>query len=171
MVGADRYGAASPLFEGVGGQGDKIPVWMSHGDRVAALPEGFAPIATTRNAPFAAIADEKRRLYGVQFHPEVVHTPGGAAMLRNFVHKIAGCGGDWTMAAFREAEIKRIREQVGDAKVICGLSGGVGFGCCGGVAARGDWRAAHLHLRGPRAFVPGRPVKWAERRELRQKAA
>ena len=118
-------GAASPLFEGVGAPGDKVPVWMSHGDRVAALPEGFAPIATTRNAPFAAIADEKRRLYGVQFHPEVVHTPSGAAMLRNFVHKIAGCGGDWTMRAFREAEIKRIREQVGGAKVICGLSGGV----------------------------------------------
>ncbi len=130
--------AASPLFEGVGAPGDssrssspesgsanKVPVWMSHGDRVAALPAGFAPIATSRNAPFAAIADETRRLYGVQFHPEVVHTPGGAAMLRNFVHKIAGCGADWTMAAFREAEIARIREQVGAAKVICGLSGGV----------------------------------------------
>ena len=117
--------AASPLFEGVGAPGDKVPVWMSHGDRVAALPDGFAPIATTRNAPFAAIADERRRLYGVQFHPEVVHTPAGAAMLRNFVHKIAGCGSSWTMAAFREAEIKRIREQVGGAKVICGLSGGV----------------------------------------------
>ena len=100
-------GAASPLFEGVGAPGERSPVWMSHGDRVAALPEGFAPIATTRNAPFAAIADEKRRLYGVQFHPEVVHTPSGAAMLKNFVHKIAGCGSDWTMAAFREAEIAR----------------------------------------------------------------
>ncbi len=117
--------ARSPLFEGVGAPGDKLPVWMSHGDRVVSLPEGFEPIATTRNAPFAAIADERRRLYGVQFHPEVVHTPGGAAMLRNFVHKIAGCGSSWTMAAFRDAEIARVREQVGSAKVICGLSGGV----------------------------------------------
>ncbi|MGO9363522.1 MAG: glutamine-hydrolyzing GMP synthase [Rhodomicrobium sp.] len=117
--------AASPLFEGVGAPGDKLPVWMSHGDRVVSLPEGFKPIATTRNAPFAAIADESRRLYGVQFHPEVVHTPGGAAMLRNFVHRIAGCGSSWTMAAFRGAEIARVREQVGSAKVICGLSGGV----------------------------------------------
>ncbi len=117
--------ASSPLFEGIGAPGDKVPVWMSHGDRVASLPEGFAAVATTRNAPFAAIADERRRLYGVQFHPEVVHTPSGAAMLRNFVHKIAGCGSNWTMAAFRDAEIARLREQIGGAKVICGLSGGV----------------------------------------------
>jgi GMP synthase (glutamine-hydrolysing) len=117
--------AASPLFEGVASPGETAPVWMSHGDRVAALPDGFAPIATSRNAPYAAIADERRRLYGVQFHPEVVHTPGGTAMLKNFVHKIAGCDNSWTMAAFRDAEIERIREQVGGAKVICGLSGGV----------------------------------------------
>jgi GMP synthase (glutamine-hydrolysing) len=117
--------APSPLFEGIGGPGDKVPVWMSHGDRVAALPEGFASIAATRNAPFAAIADERRRFYGVQFHPEVVHTPSGAAILQNFLHRIAGCGRSWTMAAFREAEIARIRGQVGGAKVICGLSGGV----------------------------------------------
>jgi GMP synthase (glutamine-hydrolysing) len=117
--------AASPLFDGIANPGDKLPVWMSHGDRVVSLPDGFEPIATTRNAPFAAIADERRRLYGVQFHPEVVHTPAGAAMLRNFVHKIAGCGSTWTMAAFRDAEIARLREQIGGAKVICGLSGGV----------------------------------------------
>jgi GMP synthase (glutamine-hydrolysing) len=117
--------AASPLFEGVAAPGETAPVWMSHGDRVASLPEGFVSIATSRNAPYAAIADEERRLYGVQFHPEVVHTPGGAIMLRNFVHRIAGCERSWTMAAFREAEIARLREQVVRSKVICGLSGGV----------------------------------------------
>ena len=117
--------AASPLFEGIAAPGQKVPVWMSHGDRVVSLPLGFKPVATTRNAPFAAIADDARRFYGVQFHPEVVHTPSGAAILKNFLHKIAGCGSSWTMAAFREAAIRRIREQVSGAKVICGLSGGV----------------------------------------------
>jgi GMP synthase (glutamine-hydrolysing) len=98
---------------------------MSHGDRVTRLADGFAVIGTSQHAPFAAIANEARHLYGVQFHPEVVHTPDGARLLANFVHRICGCGGEWTMAAFREQEIAKIREQVGDAKVICGLSGGV----------------------------------------------
>ncbi len=127
-----EYGSAfitvtetSRLFDGVGVKGEALPVWMSHGDRVASLPSGFVPIATTRHAPFAAIADEDCRLYGVQFHPEVVHTPSGAAILKNFAHGIAGCEAVWTMAAFREAEIQRLRDQVGDGKVICGLSGGV----------------------------------------------
>ncbi|OYZ83041.1 MAG: GMP synthase (glutamine-hydrolyzing), partial [Rhizobiales bacterium 24-66-13] len=100
-------------------------VWMSHGDRVTALPEGFEVIATSDNAPFAAIADESRRFYAVQFHPEVVHTPDGAKLLRNFVRRIAGLSGDWTMGAFRDSAIAKIRAQVGDKRVLCGLSGGV----------------------------------------------
>jgi len=113
------------LFDGVWQKGGKYPVWMSHGDRVTRLPEGFEVIGVSSNAPFAAIADEKRRYYGVQFHPEVVHTPDGAKLLRNFALNIAGCTGKWTMAAFRERAIAQIRAQVGKGKVICGLSGGV----------------------------------------------
>ena len=105
--------------------GDEQQVWMSHGDRVSALPEGFEVVATSDNAPFAAIANEARNYYGVQFHPEVVHTPIGANLLRQFTHKIAGCTGKWTMAAFRQTEIDKLREQIGSGKVICGLSGGV----------------------------------------------
>jgi len=117
--------ADTPLFEGFGGPGTEERVWMSHGDRVHAIPEGFEVIAKTQNAPFAAIADESRQFYGVQFHPEVSHTPRGAALLKNFTHAIAGMKGDWSMAAFKEEEIAKVREQVGDGKVICGLSGGV----------------------------------------------
>ena len=98
---------------------------MSHGDRVTASPAAFEVIAASTGAPFAAIADETRRFYGVQFHPEVAHTPRGAVMLRNFTHTIAGCNGDWTMASFRTEMVSKIRAQVGDARVICGLSGGV----------------------------------------------
>jgi len=98
---------------------------MSHGDRVSSLPEGFEIIGISPNAPFAAIADETRKYYGVQFHPEVVHTPNGAKMLRNFTHEIAGFKGDWSMASFKDEMIKAIQGQVGDGKVICGLSGGV----------------------------------------------
>ncbi|MBI2249339.1 MAG: glutamine-hydrolyzing GMP synthase, partial [Brevundimonas diminuta] len=115
----------SPLFAGIGAVDHREPVWMSHGDRVTALPEGFHVIATSEGAPFAAIADETRKIYGVQFHPEVVHTPRGAQLLKNFTHGVAGLTGDWTMAAYRDEQIAKIREQVGDAKVICGLSGGV----------------------------------------------
>lgn len=115
----------TPLLEGIVGKGETEPVWMSHGDRVVALAPGFKVVAQSRGAPFAAIADEERRFYGVQFHPEVVHTPRGRDMLWNFTHRICGCKGDWTMAAFRETEIAKVREQVGKGRVICGLSGGV----------------------------------------------
>jgi GMP synthase (glutamine-hydrolysing) len=113
------------LFEGLWDQGAREQVWMSHGDRVTKLPEGFRVVAQSDGAPFAVIADDSRHFYGVQFHPEVVHTPHGAQLLRNFTHHVAGCGGEWTMAAFREEEIARIRAKVGKGKVICGLSGGV----------------------------------------------
>jgi GMP synthase (glutamine-hydrolysing) len=113
------------LFHGVWETGGREQVWMSHGDRITAPPAGFRAVATSEGAPFAVIADDTRRYYGLMFHPEVVHTPHGAALLRNFTHRVAGCAGDWTMAAFRDAEIGRIRAQVGDGRVICGLSGGV----------------------------------------------
>src|SRR4030088_1624876 len=115
----------TPLYEGVWEKGQRYPVWMSHGDRVTRLPAGFRAVASAPNAPIAVIADDARRFYAAQFHLEVMHTPHGAALLRNFVRKIAGCEGDWTMRAFKEEAIDKIRAQVGKGKVICGLSGGV----------------------------------------------
>src|SRR6266850_4663126 len=115
----------SPLFEGVWPLGARDEVWMSHGDRVTELPQGFHVLAQSDNAPFAVIADEQRRFYGTMFHPEVVHTPRGAALLRNFTQAVAGITPDWNMKAFRAEAVRRIREQVGKGRVICGLSGGV----------------------------------------------
>src|SRR3977135_1590591 len=115
----------SALFDGVWQPGDKKQVWMSHGDRVTKLPPGFSVIATSENAPFAAISDEARKFYAVQFHPEVMHTPDGAKLLRNFALTIAGFKGDWPMHAFKGRAIAQIRAQVGKDRVICGLSGGV----------------------------------------------
>ncbi len=113
------------LFHGAWSQGAREPVWMNHGDRVTRLPPGFRIVARSEGAPFAAIADDARRYYGVQFHPEVVHTPHGRQLLENFTHRVAGLSGGWSMAGFREAAIARIRAQVGQGRVICGLSGGV----------------------------------------------
>jgi len=113
------------LFEGVWSKGEKYQVWMSHGDRVTGIPEGFRVVGVSEGAPFAAIANDERRIYAVQFHPEVVHTPDGAKLIANFVHKVAGIKGDWSMSAFREASVERIRRQVGDGRVLCALSGGV----------------------------------------------
>ena len=117
--------AQSQLFEGLWSLGDRHPVWMSHGDRITKMPPGFTIAGTSPNAPFAVIQDEARKYYGLMFHPEVVHTPDGAKLIRNFVRNIAGLSGDWTMHAFREEAIQKIRKQVGRGRVICGLSGGV----------------------------------------------
>jgi GMP synthase (glutamine-hydrolysing) len=115
----------SALYEGVWEVGHRYPVWMSHGDRVTQPPAGFSAVGTSPNAPIAMIADEARQFYATQFHLEVMHTPQGAALLRNFVRNIAGCAPDWTMRAFKDEAIERIRKQVGNGKVLCGLSGGV----------------------------------------------
>lgn len=113
---------SSPLFEGVS---KETAVWMSHGDSVTDMPAGFGLAGHTDLTPTAAVADEARRIYGVQFHPEVVHTPEGATMLKNFLFEIAGCQGGWSMGNYIDIAVKSIREQVGNHNVICALSGGV----------------------------------------------
>eukprot|EP01037_Dinobryon_pediforme_P019045 gene19044-biopygen11592 len=115
----------SLLFEGVWQVGGRYPVWMSHGDRVTRLPDGFEVIGTSENAPFAIAVDESRRYYTTMFHPEVVHTPDGAKLLANFVHRIVGLKSDWSMSAYRAEMIAKIRAQVGKERVLCALSGGV----------------------------------------------
>jgi GMP synthase (glutamine-hydrolysing) len=117
-----QVSAPSPLLEGVAGPST---VWMSHGDRVHALPDGFITVATTENCPFAAVADEERNIYGVQFHPEVAHTERGMDILRNFLHRICGLSSTWSMGSFVEREVQTIRDRVGNGQVICALSGGV----------------------------------------------
>ena len=113
------------LFDDVWEDGESHQVWMSHGDRVIKLPDGFEVFAQSPGAPYAVFGNEAKKMYGMMFHPEVVHTPDGAKLLSNFVHKIAGLKGDWSMAAYKDQAIAAIRKQVGDKRVICGLSGGV----------------------------------------------
>ncbi len=127
---AREYGRANldvtatdcPLFRGLDG---RQVVWMSHGDKVTKLPSGFATVATSTNSPFAAVEHRTRKIFGLQFHPEVVHTPCGKEILRNFVIGICGCHGDWTMKSFIERSLEEIREHVGQDLVVLGLSGGV----------------------------------------------
>ncbi|HVN38292.1 MAG TPA: glutamine-hydrolyzing GMP synthase [Myxococcota bacterium] len=113
-----------PLFEGVAGGAERV-VWMSHGDRVLRLPDGFRVLARSESSPFAAVRHRELPIWGLLFHPEVAHTQGGAQMLANFAHRICGCAGSWTMEAFIEEEVRRIRERVGTRPVVCALSGGV----------------------------------------------
>lgn len=100
-------------------------VWMSHGDRVESLPEGFEKIGYSENSPYAAIADEKRNMYAFQFHPEVYHSEQGSKLLKNFAKHICGCESTWNMGSFAKEQIKKIRDKVGSKKVLCGVSGGV----------------------------------------------
>jgi len=113
------------LFDGLWQVGERHQVWMSHGDKVTRFAPGFEIVAISDGAPFAVIADESRKFYGTQFHPEVVHTPDGGKLIANFVRHVCGLAGDWTMAEFRKTKIAEIRAQVGAGRVICGLSGGV----------------------------------------------
>ncbi|MCA3269324.1 MAG: glutamine-hydrolyzing GMP synthase [Thalassospira sp.] len=115
----------SPLLRGIWNKGGSYPVWMSHGDVVTKIPAGFTVLASNPHTPFAVIADEARRIYGIQFHPEVAHTPDGAKLIHNFVRGICAERGDWTMKSFRQTAVDAIRAQVGSGRVICGLSGGV----------------------------------------------
>lgn len=101
------------------------PVWMSHGDRIDKIPDGFKILANSKNSPVAAMADSKRRMFGVQFHPEVAHTPNGQKILRNFLFRVCGCEPSWTMASFAKQTISELREKLGSDRVVCGLSGGV----------------------------------------------
>ncbi len=116
---------ASPLFEGFWEVGGRYPVWMSHGDRVTELPAGFKVVGTSENAPFAIAVSEEKRYYTTMFHPEVVHTPDGGKLLAAFVHNIVGLKSDWTMHAYRQRAVEKIRAQVGKGRVLCALSGGV----------------------------------------------
>ncbi len=123
----------SPFFHPIWKTGNAYQVWMSHGDRVDAIPEGFKAIGSTASAPYAAIAHEDKHFYGVQFHPEVIHTLDGAALLRNFTHSICKCAGDWNMASFIEEAMDKIRATVGKGRVICAVSGGVDSSVVAGI--------------------------------------
>jgi GMP synthase (glutamine-hydrolysing) len=112
------------LFHGFEKSGDET-VWMSHGDRIDSIPKGFSILANSRNSPVAAMSDSTKRIFGVQFHPEVAHTPNGQKILRNFLFRICGCEPSWTMASFAKQTIWELRERIGNDKVVCGLSGGV----------------------------------------------
>jgi GMP synthase (glutamine-hydrolysing) len=130
----------SDIFSGIAGESE---VWMSHGDRVLELPEGFSVIARSDNSPQAGVRSKKLKFWGTQFHPEVAHTDFGKEILSNFVHKIAGCKNTWTPKSFAETAINEIREKVGDSQVICGLSGGVDSAVAALIIQRAVWDKLH----------------------------
>jgi GMP synthase (glutamine-hydrolysing) len=130
----------SDIFSGIPGESD---VWMSHGDRVLELPEGFTVIARSENSPQAAVKNDELKFWGTQFHPEVVHSDYGKEILSNFVHKIAGCANTWTPKSFAETAINEIREKVGGSQVICGLSGGVDSAVAALIIQRAVWDKLH----------------------------
>jgi len=113
------------LFKGIGGKGDFLQVWMSHGDQLRRLPPGFHPVAHSSSTPFAAIEDRRRRIYGLQFHPEVIHTPKGIDLIRNFLFPICECRHPWDMRSFVEEATGELKKKIGSGSVVCGLSGGV----------------------------------------------
>ena len=154
---------SSPLTDGIWGPGERHVVWMSHGDRITRLPPGFRRVGVSPNAPFALISDEQRKYYGLMFHPEVVHTPDGAKLLRNFVHNVAGLKSDWTMAAFRaEASRRHPRSGRQRPRHLRAFRRRRFFGRCG-ADPRSDRRAADLRIRRPRSYARrrgggGRPL-------------
>ncbi len=124
-----EYGLGELSFKNGGellkGIGSPMRVWNSHGDKIESLPDGFRAVGTTENSAYALIEDQKRKFYGMQFHPEVAHTPKGMQIIKNFLYGICGCTGDWKMSDYVERAVEKIRQTVGDKKVILGLSGGV----------------------------------------------
>ena len=143
---------------------------MSHFDAITAAPAGFAATASTDDAPVAVLEDDARRIYGVQFHPEVVHSPYGMGVLRRFLHERAGLRATWTMASVIDEQVARIRAQVGDGRAICGLSGGVDSSVAAALVHRADRPSADLRLRRHRPDAQGReraghrdvpPRRWA----------
>ncbi len=128
-----EYDTSSLLFDGLS---DKNISWMSHTDYIEKAPEGFRIVAHTENCPCAAMENKERKLYGIQFHPEVNHTVDGTKMLHNFLYKVCGCAGDWTMGDYAKTAIANIREKVGDGKVLLALSGGVDSSVAAALLAR-----------------------------------
>ena len=132
----ELIGPANRLFGGLRSSSGPLHVWMSHGDHVESPPAGWEVLGRSDNSPIAAMGELELHLYGLQFHPEVIHTPQGREILRNFVVEVCGCRPDWTPVAFIEQSVAAIRDQVGSQRVVCGLSGGVDSAVCAELCLR-----------------------------------